>query len=214
MEQARHWVSSDYTNPRPSLLPSAMDIFSSGGVLKSIEGEGALIGFMSQLCAAATQDQLKPWVAAIGKKPEDQRVAFESALWIANTVESRLALTQMGRTENENQKKAVNNMLARTPPNLLEGDIGSPAIIDALWWSFYGGGDARFVERVISVLPMRTSQDPQEASIGRAADISLTTNASQQPKVMQICEASLWRVPPADRGVLTQIIQRAKDLKK
>lgn len=214
MEQARLWVTSYYTNPRPSLLPSAMDVFSRAGVLKSIEGEGALIGFMSQVSAGATQDLLKSWVNVIGKKPEDQRVAFETALWIANTVESRLALTQMGLTENENQKKAVNNMLTRTPPNLLEGDIASPSIIDALWWSFYGGGDARFVERIISVLSMRTSQDTQEASIGRAAESSLISNASQQQKVMQICEASLWRASSADRALLGQVIQRAKAVKQ
>lgn len=211
MEQAREWATYYYLHPRPDLLPSALDVFAKAGVLKSMESEGSLIAFMAQVCAASPSPQLSSWVSAVAKSPENQRVAFESALWIANTVESRLALTQLGHTETGDQKKAVNNMLARTPPDLLQGEIASPAVVDALWWSFYASGDARFVERIISVLPMSKSEDAQQASIGRAAQSSLASNVIQHPKVMQICESSSWRLPSTERAMLTQIIERAKE---
>jgi hypothetical protein len=192
------------------LLPSALDMFSTDGTLQSSE-EGAVVAFIVQLCVA-NPDKVSSWAGIVGRRPEDQRVALESALWIANSVESRLALLQLANAEREQKKKIVTGMLSQTPPDLLRDDIESPAVVGALWGSFYASGDASFVLRVISLLPWINNRlDGTKALIGRTAENSLAVNLVQHPKVMEICESRLTRIPSAERDVLEKIIQRTKE---
>ena len=153
MEQAGEWFTYYYLHPRPDLLPSALDVLSNAGVLNSREAAGPLVAFLAQLCAA-NPDKVSSWAAIVGKRPQDQKVVMEAALWIANAVESRLALAQLGNTERENQKNAISKMLSQAPPNLLQGDIESPAVVDALWGSFPRHRGRALGERIISVLPI------------------------------------------------------------
>jgi hypothetical protein len=213
VEQTKEWFTYYYLHPRPDLLPSALDVLSQDGALNSRQTAGTMVAFISQLCAA-NPDKVSFWAATVGKRSQDQRVVMEAALWIANSVESRLALSQLATSESAEQKKAINQMLSQPPPDLLQGEIDSPAVVDALWGSFYANGDARFVTRVISLLPMLSSADPKESAIARAAESSLTSNAIGQTKVMEICESRVWSLPSAERAILSRIIQRAKEARK
>jgi hypothetical protein len=210
MGQAQEWFTYYYLHPRPDLLPSALEVFSNAGALKSQEAAGTLVAFLAQVCAA-NPDKVSSWAAVVGKRPNDQKVVMEAALWIANSVESRLALAQLGNAEGQNQKKAISQMLSQPPPDLLQGEIESPVVVDALWGGFFATGDRRFVERIISVLPwINVKDNASKLLIGEAAQRSLTSNAIQHPRVLEICKDALNRVPENQKSVLAEAIQRAE----
>ena len=218
IEQAQEWVTYYYLHPRPDLLPSALEVFSKAGLLTSKEDASGIVSFAARLCAA-NPDKVNSWALIVAKRSEDQKVALEAALWIANTVESRLALSVLGAAEGQTQKKAISQMLSSLPPDLMNGDIESPTVIDGLWGGFFATGDARYVRRVISALPLlntkiNTPGAAAKVAVGRAAERSLTNNAILQPAVMAICETELGRAPSDEKAFLAQIVQQAKEGKK
>ena len=218
MEQAQEWITYYYLHPRPDLLPSALEVFSKAGLLTSKEDASGIVSFIAQLCVA-NPDKVNSWALIVAKRSEDQKVAVEAALWIANSVESRLALTVLGASSGQTQKKAIDQMLSSSPPDVLRGDIESPTVIDGLWGGFFATGDARYVRRVISVLPLINTKINAEGaaakvSLGRAAERSLTNNAILHPAVMATCESELGRAPSDEKAVLAHVVQRAKEGKR
>ena len=101
------------------------------------------------------------------------------------------------------------------PPDFLKDTISSPSFLDALWGSFFATGDDRYVQRLISALPMLdTKGDVARMLIGGAAQWSLTSNAVQHPKVMEICEKELKTLPDDQKPTLEKIIESAREKRK
>src|ERR1019366_1352485 len=104
---------------------------------------------------------------------------------------------------------------AKQPPNLLKDEITSPQFLDALWASFFATGDERYVWRLISALPMvDTKGDVSKMLIGGAAQWSLTSNAIQHGRVMEICEAQLNTLPDDQKPALKKVIDSAREKRK
>ncbi len=89
-------------------------------------------------------------------------------------------------------------------------EISSPAILDMLWANFMATGDERYVKRIITASPWLDSPgvSTEKKIISGAARWSLTANARQHKRVLQICMRERDN-QPALKQVLTEIIDRA-----
>src|SRR5438874_9909990 len=98
------------------------------------------------------------------------------------------------------------------PPDLLTVEITEPVQLDILWAQFFATGDPRYVERIISVLPYAA---PGEHSgrlvIGLAARWSLTSNATQQARVMEICSKAARSANPQLQPLLQEVLNAARN---
>jgi hypothetical protein len=67
--------------------------------------------------------------------------------------------------------------------------IDKAMMLDMLWGSFFATGDEKYIRRIISTLEWLQpgQKDPNKQVIAAAAQWSLSSNAVQHKRVMQIC---------------------------
>ena len=212
-DQVEEWLTYYYLHPRPDLTIPALQYVDQEGWLKKDNARPPIVGFFAQVLAQ-NPDRTKEWAAELATASEAQRSVFATALWMVNSDDSRGLLAHMASNAASPFRDHAENLLKKPPPNLLKDEVDSPSFLDALWGSFFATGDERYVQRLISVLPyLKKEGDIQKLLIGGAAKWSLTANAVQHAKVLEICQSELGKLPDGQRAALTEIINKAKEPK-
>jgi len=202
-----------YQHPRPDLMISALRAMSKEGWLKKENSKAPVAAFLARLLSA-NADRWDRWTKDLTGETEDEKSIFTVALWMGNDESCRKALAGLLRGGDPAFKQEASQLLEKRPPNLLGDDIDSPQFLDALWGSFLATGDERYVQRLISTLPLLDRKDDiMKMLIGGAAKWSLTSNAVQHPKVMEICEAELKVLPENQKPALMEVIESARKRK-
>ncbi len=126
---------------------------------------------------------------------------------------------QTGSELSPERRGFLQGLLVNPPPDILSEPVASPAVLDMLWAMFMASGDERYVQKIIGVLPWLNEEGAAERIekgaaermlIGGAARWSLTSNAFQHDRVLQICRAEVERQPEEVRVVLREVIQSAE----
>jgi|SRR5208282_1500389 len=210
-DQVEEWLTYYYQHPRPDLLVSALRFMSKDGWLQKSDAQAPLVAFLSRVFIA-NPDRLKGWAADVANDSEDEKVTVATALWMVDGDKSQEVLGAITRDGPATFQVKVKSLQANRPPDLLKDEINSPQFLDALWGAFFATGNERYVQRLISALPMLDAEgDVMKMLIGGAAQWSLTSNAVQHPKVMEICEAELRILPEDQKPELTKIIKSARE---
>jgi hypothetical protein len=88
--------------------------------------------------------------------------------------------------------------------------IESPDVLDMLWVAFMASGDEKYVIQVISVLPYSTVKgNIPRLLVGGSARWSLTSNAIQHKRVLDICMSQLEKQPHEVKEILSEVISAA-----
>jgi len=213
-EQLHEWLTYYYLHPRPDLTISAIHLMSGKGWLSKANPQSPLAAFLAQVFAS-NSDKTKAWLTELQASTEDQRIMAALALWMAHNRGSEDTLKSEATKGSPSYQDYVRGLLGDDrPPDFLKDTISSAGFLDALWGSFLATGDERYAQRVISALPMLdTKGDVTKMLIGGAARWSLTSNAVQHPKVMEICEAELKRLPDDQKPALQEVIKTAREKK-
>ena len=213
--QLSEWVTYYYLHPRPDLVVSAVQFMSKQGHLQQASAQTAFCVFLAQVFAANAAD-IGNWFNKLHDGTEDQKSALALVWWMVGSSDSRSLLKSLSGSGSDGFKDYVRELLAdNSRPDFLQNEISSPAVLDALWVSFFATGDDRYVKRIISALPLLNAEgDTGKILIGGAARWSLSSNAFQHPKIMEICEAQLKVIPEEQRPALAEVIQSARERKK
>jgi hypothetical protein len=213
--QLSEWVTYYYLHPRPDLVVSAVKFMSKQGHLQDAHAENTFCVFLARVFAANPAD-IGTWFNKLREGPEDQESALALVLWMVGSSDTNSLLKSLSGAGSDGFKNYVHELLADNHrPDYLHDEISSPEFLDALWVSFFATGDDRYVKRIISALPLLNAEgDTEKILIGGAARWSLSSNASQHPKVMEICEAQLKVIPEEQRPALAEVIQSAQERKK
>lgn len=107
-------------------------------------------------------------------------------MWLSNTKEGIQYLKKTAVNENDANKKYINELMAKTPPNLLMQPVLEPHDLDKNWISFFATGDQDYVLNVISALDFHSSNQKDQLMMKSAAKFSLTSNCEQHKKVKNI----------------------------
>jgi hypothetical protein len=87
----------------------------------------------------------------------------------------------------------------------------SVAALDDYWAAFVATGDKVHVEKVISALPLvEVRGDVDRLMIGGAAKWSLSSNAYQHSRVLEICKAAAMVAEEPGKKLLNEIIAEAE----
>jgi hypothetical protein len=210
-EQLNEWLTYYYLHPRPDLTISAMHLMSKDGWLSKTNSETPLAAFFAQVFSR-NEDKVTDWLTELDASTEDQEKIGALALWMAHTNNAQQLLRLMATKGSLSHQSYMKKLLADDhPPDFLKDAVSSPGFLDSLWGSFFATGDERFVQRIIGTLPLlKSEENAQDVLIGGAAKWSLTSNAIQHPKVLEICEAELTKSAGEQKSALAEVIANAR----
>lgn len=204
------WMTYYYLHPSPESTSSVIQSMQQFGYFKKESAGAPLASFFSCIFRSsptAIESSLKTFA---NFSPEEQQILVRS-LWLANTKEAKFQLEKLIAIQlnNENPKNA--DLLKTNPPEIEKMPINSPDILDMLWGAFMATGDEKYVVQVISVLSYSTIKgDVARLLVGGSARWSLTSNAIQHKRVLDICISQLKKQPKEATAILSEIITEAK----
>ena len=206
--EVQSWVTYYYQNPNPALIPQAISTLREAGILTKETAIPPLVSFFS-FVFRDNSEQIKNWFSQFSTLSDSEQKPLILALWYANTPQSREQLVLLQKQVSNEIAQRISSLLQEQPTPIESLAINSPSILDMLWGAFMATGEAKYVIRIMSALPLvKFENDPEKFLIGEAARWSLISNAVQHQKVMEICIAELDRQPVEIASILKEIIEK------
>lgn len=211
-EQIDEWATYYYLDPRPEDVAAALQTVSKQGLFENDGAQAPLSGFFAEVFRgnpSRITEWVKPYVGVPG------RHILYSALWMANSKEAKSALEVLARGAGAEEAKQLRALISSTPPTMESMKIDSPAALDYLWGSFMATGSEVPVIRIIDQIKrVNAKGNVGEMLIGGAAQWSVSANARQHKKVLQIVKARAASADAETKGLLQEIISGAEGDKK
>ena len=212
-EQLNEWMMHYYQHPRSDLTVSAVEFMAKSGELANKGAQAPIGAFLGQVFIQNPQ-KVEPWFSQLKNGEDNQKQVLALALWIANTEAFAHFLQTLEPGSSPSVSEYVKGLLATRSPDLLTDEVTNAGFLDMLWGSFFATGDERYVRRIIGKLPWAKTDNIQQELIGGAAQWSLTSNAAQHVRVLDICKAELSTLPADQKDILASVIKRATEQKK
>jgi hypothetical protein len=204
-ENIDQWMSHYYKNPRPDLVPSAIQALRESGHLDSDKSLESLASFFSFIFRNYP-DEIEPWLSQFTNLSDEETQVVANALWYSNTKQAHDYLIKLSESANDEMKEVFLTLLTELPPEIDEIPITAPAFLDMLWAGFMATGEEKYVVRIISALPYANADDEAQRMIGEAAGWSLKSQAANHSKVLSIIKSELQNQPESAASVLREII--------
>ena len=203
------WMTYYYLHQTPETTTLAIQSMQQLGYLKKESAGAPLVSFFSLIFRSsptAIESSLKSFA---NFSPEEQQILLRS-LWLANTKQAKIQLEKHITIQVNNGIHDNADLLKSDPQEIDKLPINSPDILDMLWGAFMATGDEKYVVQVISVLPYSTIKgDVARLLVGGSARWSLTSNAIQHKRVLDICISQLDKQPKEVKAILSEVITEA-----
>ena len=221
-EEFSQWMMFYYLKPEPASVTPAMKYAISAHLLDDLKKSGPpVFGFIAGIVKnnPALAGKL---VTEFDSIDENQYSLFLIGIWYAdlpNYQSQKLVSAALARHP---ALKKPYPFLQQPPVDLLTVPAkNGPWVLDALWGNFMATGDSRPVINIISVLPWIDVSKKNEVlamgkpglylvATGGAANWSLTSNAKQHKRVLEICESQISKQPEPIATQLRTIVHKAK----
>lgn len=206
-EQLSQWLHFYYQNPHPDQVVPALLAASKLGLFKGGKPSPPFSGFLAGWLAH-NPAQAASLIEASAALPADEQGIVIIGLTYSGLPQTKALLEKLRQ-----RMQADANRLPplREPLSLLDVPLeNGPAVLDALWGYFMAAGDEAPVLKIMTALPWVESRDKAQLLLGGAAKWSLTSNATQHPRVLDICRAQLALQAPDVRKVLAEVIRSAE----
>ena len=202
-EKAGVWFNNYYTNPQPELTVQAINSFIVAKKFDDPKLQTPFITFFSEIFKQ-NPASLDKWIMQdlCGLNESETRTwdVLTTALRISNTAEAKQVLLKIRENVTDSGKSYIDDLLnveINDSMNPKAMKITSAGDLDAMWAGFFASGDQQYVKQVISALDyLDTSKYGNVVNgetmvgesfiTGQAAEWSLTSNAQQHTKVMEI----------------------------
>jgi hypothetical protein len=173
-----------YQHPHPDEVASALEAISAQGYFELDDVQAPLSGFFAEIFRA-NPDRIEQWIKPYVGIPG--RHILYAALWMADTEASKAALKLLINSSAAPDTARLKSLLETAPPTIQTMTINGPAALDFLWGSFMASGAEEPVTRVIDQMKFADVKGNTEVMmVGGAASWSVSANARQHPKVLQI----------------------------
>lgn len=209
-EDFSRWLTFYYQKPEPNRIPDAVRYMSKSGVLDNNDAIAPIFGFLSGTFRD-NPDEMASWVNQLSSLKEHHFGVVILGVWYAALPESRKMVYAL--LEKHPKLKTYFAFLYTGDPMSVEQiplEEG-PWVLDALWGKFMATGNSAPVERIITTLPwIDVKGDTSRLLIGGAANWSLTSNAVQHKRVLDICERVAQTQGAEVSAKLEEVIKNAK----
>ena len=194
-EEIGHWLAYYYLNPEPVeainyLTPLNAAYLRNKGISLAGESErGGIRSFYAEILAASPE-AVRELERTLPELDLDVRV-------FANAAIARCASDECKR-------------IRGFPLSEVEEPL-SVAALDDYWAAFFATGDRKHVEKVVSALPLiEVRGDVDRLMIGGSAKWSLSSNAYQHSRVLEICKAAALVAEEPVKSLLMEIVAEAE----
>jgi len=208
--EVSQWVTFYYLNPEPNRLPDFMETMGKSGFLDKSTALSPIFGFLSGTFRN-NPDKVTSWVERLSSLEEKHLGVVVLGLWYAALPESR-EMANAIIDKHPNLKPSFEFLYNGAPMTVEQVPLEQgPWVLDALWGKFMATGDSAPVERIISALPwIDVEGDINRLLVGGAARWSLTSNAVQHKRVLEICEGAVKTQSGEVAAKLGEVIANAK----
>lgn len=205
------WLTFYYENPDPNRVPDAIRYMSKSGILDKDSAIPPISGFLSGVFRN-NPDKVASWLSQLNSLKEQHLGVVVLGVWYAALPDSQKIV--YGLLKKHPKLKPHFEFLYQGTPMIVEQiplEQGS-WVLDALWGKFMATGDSAPVERIISTLPwIDVKGDVNRLVIGGSAGWSLTSNAVQHKRVLELCEAAEKTQTAEVAAKLREVIKNAKN---
>jgi hypothetical protein len=205
------WLTYYYLKPDPTSIPDAIEYMSRTSLLDEKNLIAPIFGFLAG-GFKDNPDQTAAWVDRLGVIKESHLRVVVLGLWYANLPDSKNRVYAI-LDKHPSLKKEFGYLYQGSPMPVEEIPLEQgPWVLDALWGNFMATGSKTPVLRIAMALPwIDVKGDINRLLVGGAARWSLTSNAVQHQRVMQICEAEVGKQPKKIAKKLREVIDDAKE---
>jgi hypothetical protein len=200
------WFTYYYQSPQPELVPAAIRKMSQFGYMTRQQTLPPMAGFIASYLA--THPERKQAIIADAKSlpDRDYQTILVLLFLAADSDAAKARETVLGLSD------YGNSLLTWFQANGIFGDDRveptSPSALDFIWGSFMETGNAELVVPLIGVIvPPKDHKDVLMVVISGAARWSLSSNAKQHPKIMELCKRQIPKEPPAIAAELRKIVE-------
>jgi hypothetical protein len=141
------------------------------------------------------------------KFPPTAVVAFCTSILLSRDPNSIVLGRELKKYASKNQLSAVILSLGNTRDTLVNWPYHSPETNDMMWASYFGTGNSKYLERLVSELQYINREDSLVLFLaGGSAKWSLSSNAKQHETIDRFLRSKLTSAPENLRATLTEIL--------
>jgi hypothetical protein len=208
-KELNEWMTYYYLHPTPEKIPQAVQSMQQMGYLKKESAGAPITSFLSLIFRSSSTAIESSLTDFSNYSPSEQQILLR-ALWLASTKQSKMHLQKLLAVQDSKGVNDNADLLNSYPPEIEKLPIESPYILDMLWGAFMATGDDKYIIQVISVLPYSTIKgNIARLLVGGSARWSLTSNATQHKRVLDICMSQLEKQPQEVKEILSEVISEA-----
>ncbi|MFN3743873.1 MAG: hypothetical protein ACK4TL_04125 [Hyphomicrobiaceae bacterium] len=204
------WINSYREKPEPNAVPQAVKAMSGLGLFKELEQAGVYQGFIAGVIAANPELAEKLISEMFPLPPEDHVVIVRAIAY--SGLRGWKELLQKFVERMPTRKVLIEHHLYGKGATFETLDLkASPAHIDIMWGHYFGSGNFKGIERIISVLPWAQDRnDVEKLTLGSMAKWTLATNLQTDPRLLAFAKSHLDTVPKDVRKELREVITAAE----
>ena len=206
--QVADWTANYYEDPRPEWTPSVLHFAAQHKMLGDPKAAIPLAMMIGQVIRE-NPDRARAWVNELGKVSNDDRWILANAIYQSTIPDAQELIQTLGANGSGELREHL-KQLSGVPADPLGVTLESPTAIDVMWACFIATGDVRYAKRVLDVAVKDEGSDASQSLVIGAARWSLTSNAHQHKKVLDMCEAELPNFSGDKQTILADVIRNAK----
>jgi hypothetical protein len=204
------WINDYREKPEPDKVPDLVKAMSGIGVFRELEQAGVYQGFIAGVIAANPEIAEKLIAEMFPLPPEDQVVIVRAIAY--SGLRGWKELLERFVERMPTRKVLIEHHLYGKGATFETLDLkASPSHIDIMWGHYFGSGNYKAIERIITVLPWsKDRNDVEKLTLGSMAKWTLATNLQQDPRLLAFAKSQLDTVPMDTRKELREVITAAE----
>jgi hypothetical protein len=204
------WINGYRTHPNPDKVPELVRAASAMGVFRDMETAGVDVGFMAGVIEANPK-KAEALIAKMFPMPPEDQVAIVRAIAHSGHPQWKELLSKFSERMPA-RGGLIDRFISGKQPTLnnMPLDVGAGPL-DMLWGQYFATGSYEPVLRMVSILEWsKDGNNIDRLTVGNMAKLTLATNASRDPVLLDMLKTSLRYETKGTQAVVKEVIDAAE----
>jgi hypothetical protein len=209
-EDLLRWINGYRTNPHPDKVPELVRAASAMGVFRDMETAGVYVGFMAGVIETNPK-KAEALIAKMFPMPPEDQVAIVRAIAHSGHPRWKELLAKFAERMPA-RGVLIDRFITGKQPTLKDMplDVGAGPL-DMLWGQYFATGSYEPVVRMVSILEWsKDGNSLDRLTVGNMTKLTLATNASRDPVLLDMLKAALRYENKETKAVLTEVIDASE----
>lgn len=205
------FVTYYYTNPQKEKVIPSINYYVNSPVYEKVDSRMTTAHFYAYILKTDTELTNKLFENQNQSGTPNSKIFTLNILWLVNNDTSKNLIKKAKESWRDEATQNVVAKIEKTPVyDVLRNTPQTAEDLDSLWCVFFATGSEDAIKRIISVLHLREEGHGMEIIIGGAAQWSLTSNAVQHKRVLNILKNEAKKSTGITKKILEEIIKNAE----